>query len=119
MARPEETPAAHRRPPGILDKELRRGAPPQLGSRPRRRDQERLQVPSYDDVDASRPSEPPSDFREGADFERPALEAFAVSLSQDRRNARTRSPSWCSTLPGSLSVNIGHAPIIWGNCGCA
>src|SRR6516225_11836476 len=61
----------------------------------------------------------PCDFGEGTDFERRALEAFAVSLSQHRRNARTRSPSWCSALPGSLSVNIGHAPIILENCGCA
>src|SRR6516162_874813 len=56
----------------------------------------------------------PCDFGERTDFGRRALEAFAVSLSQHRRNARTRSPSWCSTLPGSLSVNIGHAPIILG-----
>src|SRR6516162_11159596 len=61
----------------------------------------------------------PCDFGEGTDFERRALEAFAVSLSQHRRNARTRSPSWCFALPGSLSVNIGHAPIILENCGCA
>ena len=71
------------------------------------------------DVDASRPSEPLATSERGADFERRALEAFAVSLSQHRRNARTRSPSWCSALPGSLSVNIDHAPIILGNCGCS
>src|SRR5262245_22699403 len=38
------------------------------------------------------------DFGEGTDFERRALEAFAASLSQHRRNARTRSPSWCSRI---------------------